>query len=92
MSGGAGTTSKYTAPTFIERIMSVHTVMKYYENMTGTVVENDSNTTDSKHQPLFKSVVRPPSDMKRKNDRTLADFSVVTKSDIEPIVENCLTK
>lgn len=48
------TTSKELAQLFMERIVCGNTVANANEDMTGTVVENDSDTTDYRAQPLSK--------------------------------------
>lgn len=42
----AVTNNKETDPSFIERMMTAHTVTKAKENMAGTFVESDSDATE----------------------------------------------
>lgn len=60
--------------------------------MTCTIVESYHDATDYRLQPPLKSAVKQPSDTRRKIERALADFGVVSRTDVEAIVENRLTK
>lgn len=68
------------------------TLPKSKEDMGGMLVESDSSGTDYQPQPPLKSVARPPSDMTSKIERVMPDRGVLTKTNVEAIVENCLTK
>lgn len=81
---------KETTPTFMERVTAVHTIMNANKNMAGNVVNSDSNTADYKPRPASNSVVRPTSDKTSEIKRALADLCVVTRTDNELNVENCL--
>lgn len=65
------TINKGTAPLFMERLMAAHQVKKANEHMAGTVVEDHSVTTEYKSQPLSRSVIKPPFDMRSEIERTM---------------------
>lgn len=56
--------------------------------MAGTVIDSDPSATDYNLLPQLESVAKPPSDMKSKIECPLADLTVLTKNDIEAIVES----
>lgn len=85
-------TNKKMAPSFIERVMAVHTVTTGDGDMAGTVIKSDSDTTNYKLQPTSKSIITLASDTRSKIERAFADVSVLTKTDVERMVENRLTK
>lgn len=76
----------------MELMKAAQTVSKANEDMSDTVSESDPDATGYKAQPLWKSVVKLPSDMTSKIERPLADLGVVTKTDVEVIVENYVSK
>lgn len=61
----AGMNNQERDPSFTVRVMAEHTVTKINEYMTCNAVES-SDTSSYKWQSLLKSVIIPPSDMKRK--------------------------
>lgn len=73
-------------------MLAGHTVAKATEGMNETVVEIYSDATEYKPQVPSKSIVEPSSDIRSEIGHTLADISVVTKTDVKAIVENLLTK
>lgn len=71
---------------------AARTVTAFSEYMADTIVDRDSDATDYKLQPSSKSVANLPSDMGSEMDRTIADLSVMKKTDVEARVGNFLTK
>lgn len=88
----AVTTNWKTAPTIVERLMAAHSITRAIENMACTVVQSDSDATGDRPQPPSNSVIKPPLDMRRELKRALAHLSIMTKTDVEAIVQNRLTK
>lgn len=88
----AGKPNNGMAPSFTECVMAAHTVTKTNEDMACTLVKSDSDSTDYNPQPPSKSIVKPSYDMRSEIESALADFIVVTKTDVEPIVKNDVTK
>lgn len=86
------TTSKETVSSFTESAMAGHTVPKATEDMVGTVVGSESDATDYKLQLPSRYVVKLPLGTRIEVEQALADFSVVTKTNVEVIFENRLTK
>lgn len=76
----------------MERMIAVHAVTTANKDTVGTVDKNLSDTTGYKLQLRSKSIVKPPSHMRIKIERALADFSVVANTDVKTIVENQATK
>lgn len=72
--------------------MAVHKVKKVNEDRTGTTMERDSEASDYRLLPQSKYLNKPQPDMRCDVERALADIGVVTKTDVEPIVENLLIK
>lgn len=70
----AAKTIKETAPSFMERVMAAHRVNKANQDVTGTVVEDDSEATDYKLQSPAKSVDMPPCYRRSKIEWALADI------------------
>lgn len=64
------------------------------EDVASAVVESNYDTTATVYelQPLSKSVVKPLSGITGMIKYALSDLSVATKSDVEAIFENCLSK
>lgn len=71
--------------------MPLRVLSKASEDIAGTLVESDSDTTNCKLQLPLKQVFKPPSNMGSEIKRALADFGLVTKPDVDAIVRNCLT-
>lgn len=67
-------------------------VMKGNKDVVGTVAERNSHATDYKPQPPLKCVAKLLYAMKWEIERALPDIGVVTKTDVESIFENFLTK
>lgn len=88
----AATPVKETAQSFTKRGLTVHTVRKTNEYMAGTIAETDSNPTAYRLQPPLKPIAGPPSDMRSKIGRALGHLNVVTRTTVEALVENRLTK
>lgn len=83
---------KETAPWFLERLIAAHTVTKGNGDTADTVVKCDSEVTDYKLQPRWKSVFELPYDVRSKIERALAYLGVVTRNDVEGILEKHLAK
>lgn len=88
----AATSTKEAAWLFIERVRADYTVTVAAEDFAGTVVESGSDVIKHKTQQLSKPVVKPLSDTRSEIKRVLAYLGVVTKNDVEVIVETRLTK
>lgn len=71
---------------------AAHTVMDDKEDMAETVIERQSISTDYKLKPQSTFVFNQLSDAGRKIVQTLADLSVLPKTEIDELLENCLTK
>lgn len=71
--------------------MAAHAVTKANEDMYRTIVGRNSDATEYRPRPPPMSVVEPPFDMRSEMARTLADLSVVMRTDAEAIVKNGLT-
>lgn len=85
--------TKEAVPSFMERVLNLHTVTWATKDMAGTVVaESDFDPTEHKSQLLQKSVVMLSSDSRNEIDRVLEDLSVVTITSVEAIAETSLTK
>lgn len=80
-----------TAPSFMERVMAEHTVIKASKVMAGTVVERNSDATEFKLQPPSKLIVKLWSDIGSETKRSVADLSVVVKTNVAAIGEDGLT-
>lgn len=85
-------TRAQTVPSSTNNLMAEHIVTSAKKDATGTVMLSDSDATDYQTQEPSKSVAKPLSDMKSEFHLTLVDLGVVTKTKVEPIVKNCLTK
>lgn len=79
------------AASFMKCCLVRHTITGAAEDMTGTVVESDSDNIEHKLQSLSKTVVKSLSDMRSEIAHVLANIGVMTKADVEEIVES-LTK
>lgn len=84
--------SSKTAPSSLEHVMAARTIMKGNKNMAGTVVERNYDATDYNLEIAWKPVVKPSFDMRSNFERALVDPGVVSKTNVEAIVENCFTK
>lgn len=73
-------------------MMAGHAATKTNKDMAGSNVERDSDTTNYKAQKCFKPVVKPLSSIRSMINRALADIVFLTRSEVETIVENRLTK
>lgn len=71
-------TNMETAPScrFMPCLMG-HRVTKCNEDVDGTVIESDADTTDYKAQPASNPVVKSPPNMRREMERAMADIDVV---------------
>lgn len=69
-----------------------HTVLSDAEVMTGTVVETNCDGTERHLQPLLKTFFKSSHNTEREMDLALTNLRVVTKADVEGIVESRLTK
>lgn len=87
-----GLTNKETAPSSMKRVLAAHTFTNADLYMSGNVIESGSNAIYYKPQLLAKSIVKPPSNMKSKTGLALANLGLLTKIDVEEIVESRLTK
>lgn len=85
-------TSEETSPSFMEPVIAAHTVTEVYRDTISTIVESDSDATSWKLQALPKSVVKLLCDMKREIECSLPNSTVVTKTNVEAVVENYLIK
>lgn len=85
-------TNKKTAPSFVERVMSVHTITMDSKYMAGNVVESDYDAPSYKPKPSLKTLDKLLCGMRSEIELALADLGVVTKADVEIIVANRLTK
>lgn len=74
------------------REIARHTVTRAKEEATGTVVKIDFDSTDYNLKPWSKSVFKALSDTRTDIDCTSNYLRVVVKSNVETIVENCLTR
>lgn len=75
----------------MKRVLAVHTVTRTAEDMAGTVVEIYSDDMEHKLQPLSISVAKSLSDVKSESECVLADYGIMTKTDVEAIVERTWT-
>lgn len=75
----------------MEPVIAAHTFFKANKEMVATVVKMDFDTTDYNPQPTSKSVPTPPSNMRSAIEQALADLAALTKTNVNAIVENCLT-
>lgn len=56
--------AKKADPSLMECILAAHTIIRDTEDIAGTVIESDSNSTQNKPGPRLNSVVKPSSDMR----------------------------
>lgn len=88
----AVTVIKEAEPSFIAHVLAAHTVTSAAGDIPGTVVNSNSVDTYHKPQPPLKTVLKSLPDKRSKIKLVLADLGVVTKSNVEEIVESPLTK
>lgn len=88
----AFTVEKLAAPSFMERVLAVHTVTCAAEDMAGTFFESNSDNTQHKSPPQSRTVWKFYSNTRSEIEDVLVDLGVVTKADVEPIVKSLLTK
>lgn len=88
----ASKTAKEVAPWYMEPAFTVHTVSSAVEDISSTIVESDSDTTEQSLQPALKSVLNPSFDTRNEIARMWANLGVMTRPDIEGIVKARLTK
>lgn len=81
-----------TASSLMECLLDAHTATKINEDMAGTVAEGNYHATDYKLQPPSNSAVKLLSATLSKIELALVNIGVVTKTDVEAIIENPLTK
>lgn len=86
------TAGEEAAPSFMERVLELHTVTCAAEDMAATVVESGSDDTQHKPQPPSKTVVMSSPDTRSEMEHALADAGFMTNADVEAIVEIRLTK
>lgn len=72
--------------------MAVQKVIKVNEYMNNTVSESDFKTTGNRIQSPPKSVFKLVFHTRREITKTLANLGVVQKTEVDAIVEKCLTK
>lgn len=70
--------------------MAVNTLTK--ASMADNVVQSDANAIEYKPQPPSESVGKPLFNMRSEIENLLADLGVVTKTNVEVLVEGCLIK
>lgn len=88
----AVTISMETAPSFIKRVLAVHTAPKANEDMDGTVLRSESDATGYKLQMPSKPIMKLLFDTKSEMERVLAYLGVLSTTDVEAIFDNQLTK
>lgn len=76
----------------MDRIWAKHSMSCATENMAGTVIQSDSNSTDPKPQPHSKTMVNSSLDTKGGMEPVLAYIREITKTDFRVIVETRLTR
>lgn len=86
----AAKTVKEVDPSFMKRMLATSTINRATEDMTGTVIDSDSDTFEYKQLQLPKSFVKPLSDTRSDILRVLANLGVVMKTDVEAIVKTRL--
>lgn len=72
--------------------MAAHTVKKAKKDIACTVIESDPDATDYKPQQSLKSFVKPLFDLRSFIQHAIADLPVLTRTDVDGIVENHLSK
>lgn len=92
LSKPAAMTNRGAVQSFMEYVLAANTVTGATEDMAGTVVESYSDAIKHKLKPPSKFVVKPSTDTRSEIERILTDLDVVTKTEVKPIVETCLTK
>lgn len=81
-----------TAQLFMVWVLPAHIVNKAADDVTGTFIENDFDATEHKLELLSSPVVKLSSDKKSEIERVLTGLNLMTKTDVEMIVENSLTR
>lgn len=84
--------NKETDRSVRDRVMAVHHVTSTDEDIAGTIIEGDSDVNDNRPQPQSKVFVKRVSNKKYDINRAMANLDAVTRTDVEAIFENCLTK
>lgn len=84
--------AKDAALSCMECVLPAHTVNRAPEDMKGTVAKSDSDAFEHKLELHLWSAVKLWSDLRRKIERVLVSLSVVTKTEVEAIVETSLNK
>lgn len=75
------TNAKEATPSFMERVLAVHSINRATKDMAGTIAESNFDVTGWKRQPLKNSVFKQSTDVRSLIERVLAYFGAVTKSD-----------
>lgn len=71
---------------------TMHTVTSTADELAGTVIESNCNDSEHKLQLLWKIVAQSSLDTRREIKHILTDLGVMTRTDVEAIVESRLTK
>lgn len=79
------------APSFMERVLALHTVTHAAKDMARTVFESESHGTEHKPQTASKTVGKSSPDLGSEIDFVLTDIVVVTKAIVDTIVESSPT-
>lgn len=81
-----------TEPPFMYHVMAAYKVTEASKELAGTVVESDSDVTDYKPQAPSTPDMKPLSSKKSEIEHVPPDLRVETRTYIEGIVGNRLTK
>lgn len=81
---------KKAAPSAMEHVFAVNTHIDPTEDMACTVVESISDNTEHKLRPSSITVVRSLPNSRSDIGQELADLGVVTKAEIEAMLQSSL--
>lgn len=76
----------------MERMMAAHAITNVSKDMAVTVVRSYFDATYYKLQPTSKFVINLQSYIRSRVQHALADLHVLTKTNVEPIVQTPLTE
>lgn len=81
-----------TSPSFMERDMALHTVIKADGGNSDSIVEIGSGATYYKPKPPLNSIVQPQSNTRSEIKHALVGLGVLTETDVKSFVENHMSK
>lgn len=83
-------TANGAAPLFREQVLELNKVTKATKEMAGTILVSDSEAIEHRLQLLLKSVVKLSPDMENRMERVFSQLAVLTKPNVEKMVQTGL--